>query len=558
LKATLYVTDARVVLACPKFDKGGGWVGLGVGGLAVAAVANVASKARAAKRRKGRLLIGHVRYPWLGRVVFTASSDGLLSTESVMFTVTVREDGVDRVLALEARLNRGAGAPGVAHSVATRSARYHLAHDTDLNDDQEAAFVAVRDATPIAPDKNHSTFYSMPTYRRVMHRTAYPSPAQHASGWSPEPHQPHEASQFAPELPEEHTVPAELFDQTVRRSELGDPVAGPATASDLARAPEPVGWDNRGDRPTLDERGHEPPVMGSDPTVLRSRVEQIPPPPAAGGQAARVPGSTWTGRRTAAVAGSVLFAVIGVVAIVVLSLGALWNGGEAEESPVARSTRASDADTSVPSSSPTIAPGPSVPIQDAAVPSTIESLVGASSAGEATNASGVVATAGPPGIIEPATAWATSVLPEQQPACTGEVVSYTAIQALDGNGDTAWAPEADDGIGEVLTVDLGGEVRLASVGLIPGYAKRGPLSWAGCAVQEQFWLNRWVRSVRWTFDDGSSVVQVFDHQPEMQAMAVDVLTGSVRMEILDSELPPGERVDDDTLISDVSFTGWSA
>src|SRR4051812_23613831 len=62
LTFTVVITGGRVVVHCEKFTKGGGWRGFGVGGLAFAAVANVVSHARAAARRKGKVLIAHVRY----------------------------------------------------------------------------------------------------------------------------------------------------------------------------------------------------------------------------------------------------------------------------------------------------------------------------------------------------------------------------------------------------------------------------------------------------------------------------------------------------------------
>lgn len=58
----LLVTDARVIIYCDKWTKSGGWIGFGAGGMAVALAANAVSKARASSRRKGKLLVGHVRY----------------------------------------------------------------------------------------------------------------------------------------------------------------------------------------------------------------------------------------------------------------------------------------------------------------------------------------------------------------------------------------------------------------------------------------------------------------------------------------------------------------
>jgi hypothetical protein len=160
--------------------------------------------------------------------------------------------------------------------------------------------------------------------------------------------------------------------------------------------------------------------------------------------------------------------------------------------------------------------------------------------------------------IEVVAATATSELLPQTSSCTGSRSTYGATNAVDGDDATAWAPSSNDGVGEVLTVDLGRQMRVTEVGLIPGYAKRGPLKWAGCTDQDQFWLNRWVARVRWSFDDGTSFEQSFGWSPTMQSMSADAVSRTVRIEVLATELPSGERVDDDTLISSVSILGSPA
>lgn len=62
---TVVVTDRRLAFLTTKFDPGGGWVGFGAAGLAVATVANVVSKQRAAARSAGLVVLGHLRYEWL-------------------------------------------------------------------------------------------------------------------------------------------------------------------------------------------------------------------------------------------------------------------------------------------------------------------------------------------------------------------------------------------------------------------------------------------------------------------------------------------------------------
>ena len=50
-----------------KYDKGGGWWGIGTGAV-IALGANMVSHALAAPRRKGTILTGHICYNWLRKV----------------------------------------------------------------------------------------------------------------------------------------------------------------------------------------------------------------------------------------------------------------------------------------------------------------------------------------------------------------------------------------------------------------------------------------------------------------------------------------------------------
>ncbi len=62
---TLVVTDQRIAFLTTQFDKGGGWVGFGFAGLAVATTANAVSRRRATQRSAGKVAIGQARHEWL-------------------------------------------------------------------------------------------------------------------------------------------------------------------------------------------------------------------------------------------------------------------------------------------------------------------------------------------------------------------------------------------------------------------------------------------------------------------------------------------------------------
>lgn len=138
-------------------------------------------------------------------------------------------------------------------------------------------------------------------------------------------------------------------------------------------------------------------------------------------------------------------------------------------------------------------------------------------------------------------------------ACTDEYMSYDGQQLIDGDDQLGWGASANDGSGQRAIIEFGQSVELTSVGLLPGYAREAPHSKAGCSTVSAFPLNRQVQSVRWTFDDGSSVQQDFDATPEMQRHEVDVTTSSVTLEILSTVQPSG--ADSDTIISEAAFEG---
>jgi hypothetical protein len=129
---------------------------------------------------------------------------------------------------------------------------------------------------------------------------------------------------------------------------------------------------------------------------------------------------------------------------------------------------------------------------------------------------------------------------------SGQQVSYDATNVVDGRADTAWRT-AGDASGQSLYFDFGRPVDLATVGLIPGYAKTDAATGADRFVQ-----NRRVVSVAWTADDGFSLVQDFRDQRTLQTVAFDRTTTTLTLTIL-ATTAPGDR--DFTALSEAEFTG---
>lgn len=137
--------------------------------------------------------------------------------------------------------------------------------------------------------------------------------------------------------------------------------------------------------------------------------------------------------------------------------------------------------------------------------------------------------------------------------CTGEPLAYSGAQLVDGDENYGWGASMGDAAGATADMRFVGPVKLATVGLTPGYTRLKLRSNAGCQTVVAFPYNRFVQSVRWTFDDGSSVEQSFEQRAELQTMPVDVTTTTVRLTIL-STTRPGSA-DNETVISEAAFTG---
>lgn len=175
----MLVTDARLVLYCEKYDKGGGWIGGGLGGAAIAVAANAVSKARAVHRRKGSLLAGHVRYPWVHTIRATPKVDWR-TAGYVLISMNTGIAGADRYVLLQLVVPKDVSALDFAHDLAQRVARYRLAHASDMTDEARTAFETIADgprrepASPSSFKNNTWVEYVMPTCYRVTAATAYP------------------------------------------------------------------------------------------------------------------------------------------------------------------------------------------------------------------------------------------------------------------------------------------------------------------------------------------------------------------------------------------------
>lgn len=147
VSAQVLLTDARLTVACTKYDKGGGWSGWGVGGLALAMPLNAASHALAARRRRGKMLVGQVRYPWI-HAVYAQSRVGFGGTEKLR--VVASASGSTR-LRIDLTFPKDIDACAVGTELVRRAAAFRLAYDDQAFADDERR--RLRELTEAAPLK---------------------------------------------------------------------------------------------------------------------------------------------------------------------------------------------------------------------------------------------------------------------------------------------------------------------------------------------------------------------------------------------------------------------
>jgi hypothetical protein len=165
----LWITGTRVILYCRNFDKGGGWRGWGLGGLAVAVTANAISKGMAANRRRGRALVGNIRYPWITKVGFSPRS-GIGSRETIDIQYIDGTDSTKPECSLTIHLDNRTDANRVARFIADKVIAYRYADKGELTPELFAKFETLRTSgLREAPERGYVNFYLIPTSWNVPH-----------------------------------------------------------------------------------------------------------------------------------------------------------------------------------------------------------------------------------------------------------------------------------------------------------------------------------------------------------------------------------------------------
>ena len=138
----LYVTDARIIFLCDKYDKGGSWYG----GLTALAL-NAVERGVASARTKGKTLAGHIRYEWLKYVMYVRKT-GVLSDEQMRF---VYKDRAGTSWQIDVVLDKRVDSSMVANDIMHRAAALRKAmRDEDGVITQESRDFFAQHAHPAA------------------------------------------------------------------------------------------------------------------------------------------------------------------------------------------------------------------------------------------------------------------------------------------------------------------------------------------------------------------------------------------------------------------------
>jgi hypothetical protein len=167
LSFQVWITASRIVFYCKKFEKGGGWVGWGLGGLAVAVVANSVSHAIAANRRKGKALVGNLRYPWISSVMFSPRT-GFGTENDVRIAFVDGTDDSRPDCDITFTIERHNDANRVARHLVDRVIAYRYASGEEMDADEQRRFEELRTSgLASAPAKGQLTSYKIPSSWRV-------------------------------------------------------------------------------------------------------------------------------------------------------------------------------------------------------------------------------------------------------------------------------------------------------------------------------------------------------------------------------------------------------
>jgi hypothetical protein len=172
IDATLLVTDARVVVFCRKYDKGSAGSFIYADPITPLLLIGGA-KLMAAHRRRGKVLAGQVRYPWLF-TVGAMEKAGIISGDGLRLRVKAIEDGPARNLFLTVGATRRLDTVAIAQDIARRAAAYRLTYTKIDTEEERERFEALARVPRLNPARKEWAYHVMGGAWPVSRGSAYP------------------------------------------------------------------------------------------------------------------------------------------------------------------------------------------------------------------------------------------------------------------------------------------------------------------------------------------------------------------------------------------------
>lgn len=163
--AEIFITDARLVIACEKWNQGGRSWGIGLGAT-TAFIDNTVKKIKEARERRGQLLLGQIRYLWLSHVGYNPTRNAARNPELELgVSHRVQADNSIRRLSL-VLTPKHVELASLAQSIVQRASKHWLAYGTFQNDAHRQKIVESSTAPVLpAPGPYKYATYTLPFYQ---------------------------------------------------------------------------------------------------------------------------------------------------------------------------------------------------------------------------------------------------------------------------------------------------------------------------------------------------------------------------------------------------------
>ena len=161
LKLDVSFTESRLILYCRKWSKGGFIGSTDPIGLIVAATTAAVSATRAANRRKGTALAGHLHWDAVRAIGWRPRT--MWDTNAISIAYLDRTGGEEQRCRILLEFKRGVDAQAVARQILDRVIAYRFSSDEEFTADELEKWEIIRTSGPIAQANKGLTWVTLPT-----------------------------------------------------------------------------------------------------------------------------------------------------------------------------------------------------------------------------------------------------------------------------------------------------------------------------------------------------------------------------------------------------------